>query len=192
METSKRKFNERQSEHTNPENRYEIAYIRVKRIKGFYVHLMVYVFVNAVLICSNYYGNSNEDSFSLSAAAIVAFPLTGISKSAKPTEEITRIVLSFGTEIVNTPSASEITATLEPLILIVAPGIGCPPVLLVTLPEIFLCWENTKVLPSSIHTRNSILTKREVSFTSIMFLVLLLQVKKYKHLCNLRKKLTNI
>ena len=66
METSKRKFNERQSEHTNPENRYEIAYIRVKRIKGFYVHLMVYVFVNAVIICSNYYGNSHEDSFSWS------------------------------------------------------------------------------------------------------------------------------
>lgn len=66
METSKRKFNECQSESTYPENRYEMAYKRVKRIKGFYVHLMVYVFVNAVIICSNYYGNSNEDSFSWS------------------------------------------------------------------------------------------------------------------------------
>lgn len=64
METSNRKLSEYRSENTNLENRYEVAYKRVKRIKGFYVHLMVYVFVNAVIICANYYGNSNEDSFS--------------------------------------------------------------------------------------------------------------------------------
>ncbi len=66
MEDSKRKFNEYQSGRKYPENRYEIAFKRVKRIKGFYVHLLVYVFVNAVIIFSNYYGNSNEDPFSWS------------------------------------------------------------------------------------------------------------------------------
>lgn len=66
MENSKRKFNEYQFDNSNPDDRYEMAYKRVKKIKGFYGHVMVYFFVNAVIIFSNYYGNSNEDSFSWS------------------------------------------------------------------------------------------------------------------------------
>ena len=66
MRRSRRMFDEYQSENFNPEDRYALAYKRVKRIKGFYVHALVYVFVNAVIICSNYYGNSNEDIFSWS------------------------------------------------------------------------------------------------------------------------------
>tara|TARA_R110000868_G_scaffold51116_12_gene162432 strand:+ start:2976 stop:3329 length:354 start_codon:yes stop_codon:yes gene_type:complete len=37
----------------NPDARYDMAYKRVKRIKGFYVHVMVYVLVNAFIIVSN-------------------------------------------------------------------------------------------------------------------------------------------
>ena len=82
METSNRKFNEYRSENTNPENRYEMAYKRVKRIKGLYVHLMVYVFVNAVIICSNYYGNSNDDPFSWSLQTLSTAFFWGIGLSA--------------------------------------------------------------------------------------------------------------
>lgn len=64
MEASKKFFNEYQSENTLSDNRYEMAYKRVKRIKAFYVHVIVYVFVNVVIISSNYYGNLEEDSFS--------------------------------------------------------------------------------------------------------------------------------
>jgi hypothetical protein len=38
----------------NPDTRYELAYKRVKRIKGFYVHAMVYLLVNAFIIISSY------------------------------------------------------------------------------------------------------------------------------------------
>lgn len=40
----------------NPDERYNLAYKRVKRIKGFYIHLLVYVVVNAFIIIAN----SNE------------------------------------------------------------------------------------------------------------------------------------
>lgn len=66
MKDSRRMSVENQSDSTFTENRYQVASKRVKRIKGFYGHLMVYIFVNAVIICSNYYGNSNKDSFSWS------------------------------------------------------------------------------------------------------------------------------
>lgn len=42
----------------NPDVRYELAYKRVKRIKGFYVHLFIYLLVNSFIILSKY----NEDS----------------------------------------------------------------------------------------------------------------------------------
>jgi galactitol-specific phosphotransferase system IIC component len=46
-----------------PENsRYDLAYKRVKRIKGFYIHLMVYVIVNAFIIVSKYYKIHNVDT----------------------------------------------------------------------------------------------------------------------------------
>lgn len=43
-----------QDENFNPDTRYEMAYKRVKRIKGFYVHALVYVLVNGYLMVSNY------------------------------------------------------------------------------------------------------------------------------------------
>ena len=50
-----------QSENYSPEERYNLAYKRVKRIKGFYVHLLVYILVNAFIISGNYYTNSHKD-----------------------------------------------------------------------------------------------------------------------------------
>jgi 2TM domain len=64
---ARRMFNENQSENSTDE-RYLMAYKRVKRIKGFYVHLMVYILVNTFIICGNYYENSynffNWESYS--------------------------------------------------------------------------------------------------------------------------------
>lgn len=42
--------------------RYNLAYKRVKRIKGFYIHLLVYVLVNGFMIGTKYFYKS--DSFS--------------------------------------------------------------------------------------------------------------------------------
>ncbi len=66
MEPSSRMYDDYQSESLNRDKRYELALKQVKRIKGFYVHLIVYIFVNAIIISSNYYGNSNEDTISWS------------------------------------------------------------------------------------------------------------------------------
>ena len=54
---ARRIFDENQLENSTDE-RYLLAYKRVKRIKGFYIHLMVYILVNAFIICGNYYDNS--------------------------------------------------------------------------------------------------------------------------------------
>lgn len=48
----RRMFEEYQQE--NPDDRYELAYKRVKKIKGFYTHVWVYVFVNAFIIISSF------------------------------------------------------------------------------------------------------------------------------------------
>jgi hypothetical protein len=47
-------FENFQDENFNPDTRYELAYKRVKRIKGFYVHALVYVLVNGFIIISEY------------------------------------------------------------------------------------------------------------------------------------------
>jgi hypothetical protein len=47
-------FEEFQSENFNPDERYNLAYKRVKRIKGFYIHALVYVLVNAFIIISSF------------------------------------------------------------------------------------------------------------------------------------------
>ena len=47
-------------EGNDPNDLYNIAYKRVKRIKGFYIHALVYVLVNAFIIISN--TNSIESS----------------------------------------------------------------------------------------------------------------------------------
>jgi len=50
----KQLFENFQDENFNPDTRYELAYKRVKRIKGFYIHALVYVLVNAFIIISSY------------------------------------------------------------------------------------------------------------------------------------------
>lgn len=57
---ARRMLNENQLENSTDE-RYLMAYKRVKRIKGFYVHLMVYILVNTFIICGNYYENSSNN-----------------------------------------------------------------------------------------------------------------------------------
>jgi hypothetical protein len=47
-------YDEYQSENFNPDDRYNLAYKRVKKIKGFYVHALVFVLVNAFIIISSY------------------------------------------------------------------------------------------------------------------------------------------
>jgi hypothetical protein len=55
MENFKRRGLENfQNENFNPDERYNLAYKRVKRIKGFYVHVLVFVLVNAFIIISSY------------------------------------------------------------------------------------------------------------------------------------------
>lgn len=49
-----------QDENFNPDTRYELAYKRVKRIKGFYVHALVYLLVNAFIIVSSSSKNDLE------------------------------------------------------------------------------------------------------------------------------------
>lgn len=59
MRRSRRMYDEYQSENYNPDNRYNLAYKRVKRIKGFYVHTLVYVLVNLFIVASSF----NKSSF---------------------------------------------------------------------------------------------------------------------------------
>jgi len=54
MRRSRRMFDEYQSGNFNPDDRYELAFKRVKRIKGFYIHALVYVLVNAFIIISSF------------------------------------------------------------------------------------------------------------------------------------------
>ncbi|TRX16413.1 2TM domain-containing protein [Flavobacterium franklandianum] len=53
-DSEKKLFENFQDKNFNPDERYNLAYKRVKRIKGFYVHAMVYVLVNAFIIISSY------------------------------------------------------------------------------------------------------------------------------------------
>jgi galactitol-specific phosphotransferase system IIC component len=63
MENSyKRKANDFVPGNINPDLKYDLAYKRVKKIKGFYIHAMVYVLVNIFIIVTNYHENINMDS----------------------------------------------------------------------------------------------------------------------------------
>lgn len=57
MRQSSRKVDEYPSENYNSDPRYNLAYKRVKRIKGFYVHALVYVLINLFIIASSYKEN---------------------------------------------------------------------------------------------------------------------------------------
>lgn len=61
MKPSSSMSDDYQSENFNRDERYEIAAKRVKRIKGFYVHLLVYIIVNIFIIAGNFINNSNND-----------------------------------------------------------------------------------------------------------------------------------
>lgn len=50
----KYKFEEEEMLRNNPDVRFVDAYRRMKRIKGFYVHLVVYVLANALFIAINF------------------------------------------------------------------------------------------------------------------------------------------
>lgn len=62
MRRSRRMFEEYQSENYNPDQRYNLAYKRVKRIKGFYIHVIVYILVNLFIIASSYKENMFDAS----------------------------------------------------------------------------------------------------------------------------------
>lgn len=46
-----------------PDERYYLAYKRVKRIKEFYVHLLVYILVNLFILGRKYFERGNVDFF---------------------------------------------------------------------------------------------------------------------------------
>ena len=43
----------------NPDERYNLAYKRVKRIKGFYTHLVIFIVINSIVIINNSFQSSN-------------------------------------------------------------------------------------------------------------------------------------
>jgi len=48
---------------TDEEIKYEIARKRVKKIKGFYTHLVVYLIVNVFVVCLNIYNLKPGESY---------------------------------------------------------------------------------------------------------------------------------
>jgi len=57
---SKHEFEEYRQMQSNPDVRFSQAYRRVKRIKGFYMHLAIYLLVNIFLIVKSQSWNSPE------------------------------------------------------------------------------------------------------------------------------------
>lgn len=74
------KFEDNQNGSNNPDDRYEMAYKRVKRIKGFYTHLLVYVLVNGFIIVSSFNRSlmGKEDFFRLETFSTALFWGIGI------------------------------------------------------------------------------------------------------------------
>lgn len=62
MSSNGKFFNEFNSDTYTNDERYNLAYKRVKRIKGFYIHLLVYILVNSFLIVQ-IYNHSHENTF---------------------------------------------------------------------------------------------------------------------------------
>lgn len=48
---------------TPEEVKYQQAFKRVKRIKGFYTHLMIYIVINAGILIANYSSNGHNENF---------------------------------------------------------------------------------------------------------------------------------
>lgn len=53
------KYDSYRADDNNPDARYNMAYKRMKRIKGFYVHLLIYLLVNGYSLVSTF----NESIF---------------------------------------------------------------------------------------------------------------------------------
>jgi len=56
------KYGDDQYDENDQDLRFNMAYKRVKKIKGFYVHFLVYVLVNGFLLVRKFY-NQGEDDF---------------------------------------------------------------------------------------------------------------------------------
>ena len=61
MRQSTRLSEDNHSDNYNSGDQYTMAYKRVKRIKGFYIHAMVFVLINTLIVYGNYYGNLNNN-----------------------------------------------------------------------------------------------------------------------------------
>ena len=57
MKRFKNIVNENQDDSFSDNEKYNLAYLRLKKIKRFYVHLAVYVLVNSFLIANTFYKN---------------------------------------------------------------------------------------------------------------------------------------
>ncbi|MFV8342773.1 2TM domain-containing protein [Flavobacterium sp. XS2P39] len=56
-----RPFESDSLDNNNPDVWYDLAYKRVKRIKGFYIHLIVYIVVNVFIVVSSYNEKAIDD-----------------------------------------------------------------------------------------------------------------------------------
>ena len=64
MDFNKNEISGKQISKSNSENKYQLAFKRMQRIKKFYKHVFIFVLVNAFLICHRYFENDNpENSF---------------------------------------------------------------------------------------------------------------------------------
>lgn len=63
MEKSRQQFedNNERFNGNEPDERYYLAHKRVKKIKGFYVHLIVYILVNAFFVFGDFYSDYHKD-----------------------------------------------------------------------------------------------------------------------------------
>lgn len=57
----RRMFDHDQYDSNNPDERYNMAYRRVKRIKGFYIHFLVYILVNVFILARKFYKHGEAD-----------------------------------------------------------------------------------------------------------------------------------
>jgi 2TM domain len=60
---NKYRFDQNQPDYNNPEAKYELAVKRVKRIKGFYIHALVYVLVNGFILISTFNKSFGDENF---------------------------------------------------------------------------------------------------------------------------------
>ena len=57
----RRHFRDIHSDEFTTDERYNMAFKQMKRIKGFYVHLLVYILINAFILFGNRYEHGNGE-----------------------------------------------------------------------------------------------------------------------------------